>query len=218
MTGGMDSRCFGRVSRPLAMFLFVGLVWVRPAQAERSRFILDPGASRMVIHVGKAGLFGFAGHEHEIGVGSLAGVVVADPEHIGDASVELTFDAASLRVTGKGEPAIDVPKVQEAMLGPKCLNVTQFPAIRFASKAITVKHSNGASHEMEIRGDLILHGVTRQLTIPIEVEIANDHLTSRGRMVLRQKDFGITPISVAGVVKVKNELVLEWLLVARRAP
>jgi polyisoprenoid-binding protein YceI len=211
------SKRSGHVSLPLAMFLLTGLLSIGTAQAETSRYILDSGASRMVIQVGKAGLFGFAGHEHEIVASSIAGTVDVDPEHVGAASVELTFNGAGLRVTGKGEPAADVPKVQEAMLGPRCLDVARFPAIRFVAKAISVKRSTAGRHELEIRGDMTLHGVTRELTVPVEVRIDHDHLTVSGRTVIRQKDFNITPISVAGVVKVKNEIVLEWLLVGNRA-
>ena len=34
--------------------------------------------------------------------------------------MKLTFNAAALRVTGKGESKDDVPKVQETMLGALC--------------------------------------------------------------------------------------------------
>jgi polyisoprenoid-binding protein YceI len=121
-------------------------------------------------------------------------------------------------VTGKGEPKEDVPKVQQAMLGPKCLDVTRFPTIRFVSTAIAAKPASGGHSQLEIRGTLTLHGVTRELTVPVRLDVAGDRLTAVGRTTIRQTDFRIAPISVAGVVKVENELALEWTLVGRRAP
>lgn len=200
------------------MLCAAGLLASRPGQAKPNHYVLDPGASHLVVRVGKTGVFGFAGHEHEIVAGGMAGTVVVDPQHVGDGSVELTFASARLHVTGKGEPAGDVPKVQEAMVGPTCLDASRFPTIRFVSKAIVVKHAAGGQQMLEVRGELTLHGVTRPLTVPLDVELSEDRVTGRGRLALRQTDFRITPISVAGVVKVKDEVALEWVLVARRAP
>jgi hypothetical protein len=41
------------------------------------------------------------------------------------------------------------------------------------------------------------------------------NLKASGRATLRHTDFGMTPVSVAGVVKVKNELTLEFDITAR---
>jgi polyisoprenoid-binding protein YceI len=93
------------------------------ANAEARQYTLDPKASQIVIHVGKSGLFRFAGHEHDVVVGSFRGKAVVDPEQIERSSVEITIDAASLRITGKGRPAQDVSEVQANMTGPKCLDL-----------------------------------------------------------------------------------------------
>ena len=139
------------------------------------------------------------------------------PTRIARSSVEVTFDAAALRVTGKGEPAKDVPEVQSAMTGPKCLDAARFPTIRFVSKSVDRTRRTLGAQEVTIRGDLTLHGVTREITIPARFVLGADSVEATGTTTLRQKDFGITPIAVAGVVKVKNELVLRWRLVGRRS-
>jgi polyisoprenoid-binding protein YceI len=184
--------------------------------AEPHRFWLDSAASRVVIHVGKTGLLGFAGHEHEVLAGSLTGSVVVHPEDLARSSVDVRFQTASLRVTGKGEPKDDVPKVQQTMLGPKCLDVARFPTVSFVSKAVAIKRSSPGHTELELRGDLTLHGVTRELIVPLALELTDDRLKAGGRTTIRQTDFNIAPITVAGVVKVENEVVLEWTLVGRR--
>jgi hypothetical protein len=40
-------------------------------------------------------------------------------------------------------------------------------------------------------------------------------LTASGKTVLRHDQFGMQPVSVAGVVKVKNEIAIDYRIVAR---
>lgn len=194
-------------------------VWLAPspARAEGQRYKLDAAASRVFVHVGKAGLFGFAGHEHEVAAPALRGGVTADPARPAEASVDVTFDAAALRVTGAGEPAKDVADVQKTMLGPECLDVARFPTIHFASTAVTIVRNEAGASQLTIRGSLTLHGVTRAISVPARVAFNGDTVEASGTLTIRQTDFGIKPISKAGVVKVKDELDVRWQLVSRRS-
>lgn len=186
-----------------------------PAVAAGQSFTVVDRESAVVIHVGKAGLFGFAGHEHEVVAPVAEGRIVADTAALERSSVTLAFETTAFRVTGKGEPAQDVPKVQEAMAGPKVLDVTRFPGIRFTSNLVSGRLLDGGAYELRVTGELALHGVTRTLTLPVRVEVAGETLTARGRTALKQSDFGMRPLSVGGVVKVKDELALEFHIVAR---
>src|SRR5712671_6713824 len=72
-----------------------------------------PEKSSLRIEVGKGGAFGFvAGHTHEV-EGRIQGRVTADARDLSGAEIQLTIRAADLRVSAKGEPPGDVPKVQE---------------------------------------------------------------------------------------------------------
>jgi polyisoprenoid-binding protein YceI len=102
------------------------------------------------------------------------------------------------------------------MVGPKCLDVSRHPRIQFVSRTVVGKATSPGHYDLEIRGALSLHGVTRTISVPLAVEIDGERLTARGRTVVRQTDYGIKPITIGGVVKVKNELGLEWTLVGRR--
>ena len=46
------------------------------------------------------------------------------------------------------------------------------------------------------------------------MRLAEHALTAAGELELKQSRWGIRPVSVAGVVKVKNELRVEWTVVA----
>jgi polyisoprenoid-binding protein YceI len=188
-----------------------------PAWAQPRSFEVDPAASRVVVRVGRAGLLKFAGHEHEVVAPPTSGSVVADPDALGQSSVELRWNAADLAVTGKGEPAEDVPKVQARMAGAEVLDVARHPAIRFTSRSVSGRMTSAGAWELTVRGDLSIHGVTREVTLPMTARLEGNRLEAAGRYVLRQKDYGIKPVSVAGVVNVKNELAIEYTIVARAA-
>ena len=178
-------------------------------------YVVDAAASSVRIHVGRAGAFSFAGHKHEVAAPAVTGNVVADPADLAAASVSLVFDAGALVVLPEGEPAGDAPKVQEAMRGPKVLDVTRFPSIVFRSGRVAGRASGAGAYDLEVAGEMTLHGVTRSLTLPVRVELSGDVLTASGTAVLRHDHFGMKPVSVAGLVKVKNEIGVTFRIVAR---
>jgi len=202
----------------LRVFLpvFLPVLMAAPADAAPSVYTLDPTRSRMTIEVGKAGVFGFAGHEHQVVAGTFRGTATFDPQRLAQSSVDLTFDAGALRVTGKGEPPEDVPQVQATMVSPTCLDAGRFPAIRFVSSSVAAAGVAGpGGGDLIVRGALTLHGITRPLAIRVHLDVAGPTLEATGATTLKQSDFGITPISKAGVVKVKDELTLSWRISGR---
>lgn len=189
------------------------------AGAAGDAYQVDAAGSEILVQVGKAGLFKFAGHTHEVVAPVAEGRIEADAADLTRSSVTLAFEAAALRVTGKGDPPEDVPKVQEAMAGPKVLDAARFARIVFTSRKVTGKAVGATAYELQVEGELALHGVTKPLTVPVHIETAADGtLTATGRTVIKQTDFGIKPVSVAGVVNVRNELDLTFRLLARRVP
>jgi polyisoprenoid-binding protein YceI len=187
-----------------------------PLFAAPRTFVVDPAASSVRVHVGKSGAFSFAGHHHEVVAPSLSGEVTADPADLAASAVALTFQAAALKVQPEGEPAGDAPKVEEVMRGPKVLDAVRFPAITFKSQRVSGREAGGGTYDLELAGEIALHGVTRALTLPVHVEVSGDTLTASGKAVLRHDQFGMQPVSAAGgSVKVKNEIALEYRIVAR---
>ena len=170
-------------------------------------FTVEPERSKALIDVGKTGAFSFAGHTHEVEAPLTSGVVHFDPDNPSRADVRLEFNAAAMRVTGKGESADDVPKVTQTMLSDMVLDVKKFPSITFESTSISGKG--------EVAGRLTIHGTTKPVTATVAVKVTGDTLTATGRFSIKQTDFGITPISIGGVVKVKDELNITFTIAAR---
>jgi polyisoprenoid-binding protein YceI len=119
------------------LFLIVSIQAARgasPAAPGPAPFEIDSTRSHAVIQVGKSGPFSFvAGHAHEVVGSTLTGVIGFDRDAPAQSTVRLEIDARTLKVTAKGEPPEDVPKVQEVMQSAKVLDVARFPSIRFDS-------------------------------------------------------------------------------------
>ena len=189
---------------------------VSAAGAAEQGYTVVAEQSAVRIHVGKSGLFGFAGHAHDVVAPVAQGTVVADPDDLARSSVTLSFDAAALKVTGEGEPPKDVPEVQARMVGPDVLDASRFPSITFRSRSVAGKEISPGVYDVQVNGDLTFHGITRSLTLPLRVEVAAERLTASGKTVLRQSDFGMKPVSAGGgTVNVKNELGVDFRIVAR---
>ena len=185
------------------------------AGAGTVEYAVDQARSSVAIHVGKSGAFSFAGHRHEV-TAPVSGTVRADAANLAGSSLDLRLTSAALRVVPEGEPEGDAPKVQEAMLGPKVLDASRFPEIRFVSKAVQ-GHGSGPSYDLTIVGDLTLHGVTRELAVPARVTVDGRTLTAAGKLTVRHDQFEMKPVSVAGgAVKVANDIRVDFTIVATR--
>jgi len=187
-----------------------------PAAAVTRTYVIDASASAFQVHVGKSGVFGFAGHTHEVTADRFEGRVDADPDDLARSSVELSFEASGLTVSAQGEPEGDAPKVQEVMAGSKVLDVSRFPAIRFRSRQVSGRRAADGAYELQVAGEVSLHGVSRAVTLPVRVELSGATLTASGRTTLAQRPFGIEPVTAGGgTVKVKNDVGVEFRIVAR---
>jgi polyisoprenoid-binding protein YceI len=186
------------------------------AVAQVTTWELDVERSEVTVEVGRAGLLRFMGHEHQISAPLKIGrirMVAGDPSA---STVELAFDSARLAVEDPEGPQEDVPEVQERMSGEDVLDVARYPLISFLSHEIAGEEIDPGSWELEVVGTLDLHGAAREVRAPVTLELSGDELEARGALEIRQKDFGISPVSVAGVVKVRNELRVRFVF--RGAP
>lgn len=184
--------------------------------AAARELVVDRGASLAVIAVGKSGALSFmAGHTHEV-TAPIDGTVEIDTADLARSRVQLDIDATALKVTGKGDPPDDVPKVQRVMVSDTVLDVARYPTIAFRSTSITVKSQTGKTADLVIAGTLTLHGVSRPVSIPAHADIADTAVNAKGAFAIKQTDFGMKPVSVAGVVTVKDALAITFTIAAHQ--
>ena len=169
------------------------------ARAE-TRQPIDTDRSTITIRVGRSGMFRALGDDHEIRASIARGFVDEDAR-----AVEAIVDARQLKVIDPGASASDRAQVQARMLGPDVLDASRFSQIRFTSNTAERTQSGWL-----VRGELTLHGQTRQ----VMATIISQEGHYRGSARLKQTDFGITPIAIAGgAVRVKNEVTVDFDIV-----
>ena len=179
-------------------------------------YTIDASRSRATIEVGKSGLLGFAaGHTHEVVASGIAGTMTIDTADPAHSTGRVTIDSSALKVSGKGEPADDVPKVQATMAGPQVLDVEHYPTITFVITNIAIKTNQEARLDGVVTGQLTLRDVTRSIAVPVAARREGQSLIATGRFALKQTDYGIKPISVGGVVSVKDTLDISFEIVGR---
>jgi len=176
------------------------------AQAQK----IDVQRSSITVHVERSGFFSFAGDNHEVRAPLLSGSLNENKDENKN-GVELVVDAARMQVLDPKASAETRAKVQQKMLGPEVLDVARFPRIEFRSRRVTLlngaRAGNPGDAMLRIAGDLTLHGQTH----PVEFEATGDSGHYHGSAKLKQTDFGIKPITIAGgAVKVKDEVKLDF--------
>jgi polyisoprenoid-binding protein YceI len=160
---------------------------------------IDVTRSKITVHVGKTGLFSMAGHEHQVSAPVNQGAInESSPGH-----VWFRLDARTLTVL----PEKDQAEVQSTMQR-QVLESERFPEIRFESTGI----QQLAANHWKVEGKLTLHGQTH----PVIADVHRSGASYEGKSTIKQTDFGIQPVSVAGgTVKVKNELAIEFSIQLR---
>ncbi|MBI4476727.1 MAG: YceI family protein, partial [Acidobacteria bacterium] len=165
-------------------------------------------------------------HDHEVAGPATEGQLAVARNDVRRSSLRLEFDAAALRVTGRGEPPEDVPEVQRVMVSERVLDVRRYPKIVFESRTITVlegaadqeasRTAPSGGLRLRVSGDLTLHGITQPVTVPVTLRLTADSLTADGRARVKQTDFGIRPVTAgAGTVRVKDEVDVLFSVTAR---
>jgi polyisoprenoid-binding protein YceI len=178
-------------------------------------FRIDPAATSVVVHVGRAGLFRFAGHDHEVAAPAVEGRISLDSSDPSRSRVAVQFDAKALKVTGRGEPAGDVAEVQRTMLSERVLDVARYPTIAFESDRISVQQRSTGSMTLRVDGRLTLHGVTKPVSVPVALRLDRNRMTATAEATVRQSEFGIKPVTAAGgTVRVKDEVEVRFTIVA----
>lgn len=182
------------------------------AQAGRDSVVyrLSP-TSRLEVRTGKAGLLGFAGHEHTILARGFSGRVVYFPEAPTSSRVEIRIATDSLEVLTPPDTE-EIRKVTEAMR-TDVLHVDRFPEILFASRALEATDGG-----FRMSATLTMHGQARTVPLEVRVSVGRDTVHATSSFSVRQTDFGITPFrgGPGGTVRVADRVTFEIVATATR--
>ncbi len=178
---------------------------VNDSSLAAQRYTLDASQSKFIAHALRGGLFWFKGHDHAVAVREFTGEAQLSPDAI---------TASSLQITAKTESMVETSSVftdqQKQIINKELREIVllpaQYPEIVFRSTNVSGKQ-NGSQYDLKIIGDLTLHGVTRQITIPTKVTVTGNDLRAQGEFSISRDDFKVKATSAFhGLVRVRNKL------------
>src|SRR5262245_21721218 len=142
------------------------------AWADALRYRIQPEASEVTFNATSRWM-NAEGRFHR-----LSGEVAVDPKDFASAKVSLSIEAASID-TGIG--------MRDSHLRSEdFFDVKKFPAITFESQRV-----EGSGRRANVYGQLTIHGVTREIEVPVEIAVSDVALTAKGEFVINRRDYGI---------------------------
>jgi polyisoprenoid-binding protein YceI len=144
-----------------------------------------------------------------------------------DVSGDVTLEAvgSSLRMTAANF-TVDVTtlksdrSMRDSRIHRQGLESDQFPTATFKSTApVDVPPStlSGGATKVRVTGDLTLHGVTKPVTIELDVQLNESRIEVVGNYKFPFTQFGMTPPSIGGFVSVEPDATLELQLFLNKA-
>ena len=181
-----------------------------------ANYNLDSSQSKFIAHGLRGGLLWFKGHEHLVAARDFTGEAQLSPSQITASSLRLTVKTDSMGETSDAftpqQKEIINKELREIVLEP-----AKYPEIVFRSTAVAGRMVGSNQYDLKIRGDLTLHGVTRQILIPAKVSVAGNDLRATGEFSIDRDDFKVKATSAFhGMVRVRGEVKFTFDIVGHR--
>jgi len=168
------------------------------------RFTLDYTQSTFIAHAQRGGLLWFKGHEHLVAARVFTGHAVLAPNQLSSSSLQLTVKTDSMEETSDAFTDAQ-KKIINGELRDIVLEPAKYPEIVFKSTRVSGKSIAANQYDLRIRGDLTLHGVTRQIDIPTKVTVNGNDLRAVGEFNIDRGDFNVKATSAFhGLVRVRR--------------
>lgn len=187
----------------------------RPLEAT-VRYLVDGKGSRFTARAFATGLLSAFGHDPTISIPEFEGEARVNLNALGESSLHLVIQAASLTVTGDINDK-DRNEINRRM-HDEVLESDGYPEITYECAKLSASQTGEGQYWVALNGELSMHGVTRSQPISARVTVNGDTLQAAGDFSVRQSDYEIKPVSAAGgTVKLKDEIKLSFEITARRA-
>jgi polyisoprenoid-binding protein YceI len=160
---------------------------VNPAETKITASVAEPMAK---IRGSAAGTFNV-----------LSGAVQGDPDSIADTGqVTLTIDAASYKTDSES---------RDQDVKDNALEVRKFPTITFRGEGFPEIQKNGdLSAKLRLLGQLTLHGVTKDIVLPLAARIDKGRFVADGTYTFRFEEYGVKrPSKMMGLMVTGDEAI-----------
>jgi polyisoprenoid-binding protein YceI len=178
-------------------------------------YVVDSRLSTFTVQAFAGGFLGALAHSPKFAIRGMSSEVSVDPEDPTSAVLRMEIRADSLQLLDHANDR-DHREI-ERVTREDALEAGAYPTIVFQTSRITSELTGDGQYNLALQGSLSLHGVTRPVTIPARVAFIGDSLRAFGEFSLKQTDYHMKLVAVAGgVIKVKDDLKFTFDLVARR--
>jgi polyisoprenoid-binding protein YceI len=142
----------------------------------------------------------------------VSGTINYDPEKPETLTGKIVVEAKSLTVPN--------PMMVQHMHGAQWLDVEKFTAISFEATTVAGVKRDGDNVTADVAGKFTLHGVTKEITVPVKLtylkdklglrvpSLSGDLLVVRAKFTVKRSDFGINPGAPSDKVSDEIELTL----------
>jgi polyisoprenoid-binding protein YceI len=177
-------------------------------------YVVDARASRFTVQAFATGLLSAVGHNPTIGVRNFSGEVNFSSEAIRGSEFRMSIKTNSLSI--QDDIADKDRREIERLMNEQVLETAKYPEIVYEAPMLSITRMGESLYTTVLDGSLTLHGVTHRQQVTARVAIFGTLLRASGDFTLKQTDYEIKPISVAGgAIKLKDELKFSFEMVAR---
>ena len=184
-------------------------------------YTVDASRSLVIIHVSRAGMASALGHDHLISSRQLSGTATYASAELPRSQFSLQLlvntlvvDDPVLRKQAGGKYAKAVSEsaresTRRNMLSDKVLDAAVFGEINVQGRWQSGNLTNG-----RLALSVSLHGVRREMNVPVQIEIDAGKLIATGKFQVRQSDFAIKPFTtLAGALAVADMIEVNYRIV-----
>jgi polyisoprenoid-binding protein YceI len=182
---------------PLVTLAITGLLYINPAARAADTYNLDPAHSTIGFAVSHMVINTVKGRFNEI-----SGTVVVDGNQITDAKGTIQTKSIDTGVAAR----------DKHLRSPDFFDVEKFPTITFQAKHVVAKGPDPV-----VVGDFTMHGVTKEISLPMTVKgpikdpMGATRIGLQAKTKLNRKDYGLTynRIIESGGLAVGEEIEIE---------
>jgi polyisoprenoid-binding protein YceI len=139
-----------------------------------------------------------------------SGTITGDPADITSATISIKLDPKGFDTDNEK---------RDRDMREKCLEIQKYPFIEFESTAIEASQKQLVPDQpvsATIRGTLKLHGLEKQISVPVKILLKEDVLTAEGDLAIVLDEYQILRPKVL-FVQLQNDVKIHFVIGARKS-
>lgn len=148
-------------------------------------------------------------HVHGIG-NRFSGTISGDPSDINTAKISVKLDPSSFNTDNEK---------RDKDMREKCFELDKYPFIEFNSTAIQSNQKElkaGQPVKTTIKGILKMHGLEKEISVPVSIQVTADALTAEGDMAVVLDEWKIARPKVL-FVQLQNDVSIHFKIGAKKS-